>query len=1338
MAVQGIGAGSPLEKYTIEYESTFTVDEASAKAVKRTIDEISNTGVVKSGESALLRIEQDRLNTLERINLARSRESVVGNAAKIRSGEEALLAIEQARAETAIRINEAKMSSAVVGDAAKIRSGEEALLAIEASRLSKIDRINKAKSTSSVVGNAAGIRSGEEAILAIEQKRLLTAKALNAEKAKRVTVPTVASVKDTGVVTSGEIAAKELAARATKRLAAANEYTSGTFNRLLASQNAATNANREAIAALNGETAALNVETAALHKNTVAKQKNASTGTGGNTGGPIDELGQKKNSFGHKVFSTAQYTAAAAGIFAVASAFKEAGASIVEFDTASRTLSAVIQDLSLDKAKVLEKQLIGLGKAFGSSIEDINKSAILLGRAGIAQEDLIKSTEVVIKLSKITGDTLDSTSGAVISYLEVFGKAGETVDTLANKLAFMANESRLSTQDIETFSNFALAAADAAGLTVDSVSALATEFSKAGVNASTIGTQIRSLTKVFLDNSQGVKSFFADIGIVQANFQAELAAGGKQSNDAIVALSRNLASLTREEFNRVTASMDILQRNSLSLLRQQSEGIAEDIIALTTNAHDGIKAADVVLAGYVSNWEKLKAAMVDSIVSLDQTVGASGFIDKLLAFETLRINLQQAFLSDGISGATKVIKLSALSTAIRQKSLAVQKAEVEVATARNAAARIEAETRLQIAEGELLASQKRQAIINGEDPRAITNSLNEQVTAINENVIAAVESVQIHKERIALLDAEAKSSTVTASRLKEITSIREAEERSIKRAEKDLEAYNTQLDKAIKTKPPKDILALIGNTTKDTQALTTATLEFYKAGELAKGDAARPLNEIADSIAVIQSRIKELSSSKGVNGAFDGLLATTTDSTELLQANVAIYQKIKKVREEAAGGTQEEIEAANKIINAGKSIIEQNDLAIKQGNSILKIDAARLQTTERLLGNKRKTSIEEATQANLLVQNNLDTTDAVALAEAKLDLAEDIAMITENTLNYDKEGNVTKESALALQKALSDEKKAELDLTKQIESLNQKQIKNYTTQFNSQEAKIKAVQSERNSLNDFLGIEGELLSLENQRTQASIDRDTAIAEINRKVKEEGLEHNASKDLIAQQNKLYEEKSDLIDNQALRLSYNNQLAKESVRLLGDSLGSAIYDVTQGLDSWGDAAENFTKALMQAAIQLLVIKPLMDSIISAGGGGAGGAGFSIATAVGSFFGSANGNVYSSGSPDKRYATGGIVTRPVTFPQTDGDIGLMGEAGPEAILPLTRINGDLGVKAQVSGEMSTGSTEITIINESGIPMDLKETSRKKDDKGKEFVTMLMTTLNYNTNVRKAIKNL
>jgi hypothetical protein len=55
----------------------------------------------------------------------------------------------------------------------------------------------------------------------------------------------------------------------------------------------------------------------------------------------------------------------------------------------------------------------------------------------------------------------------------------------------------------------------------------------------------------------------------------------------------------------------------------------------------------------------------------------------------------------------------------------------------------------------------------------------------------------------------------------------------------------------------------------------------------------------------------------------------------------------------------------------------------------------------------------------------------------------------------------------------------------------------------------------------------------------------------------------------------------------------------------------------------------------------------------------------------------------------ARGAVISGPHLFRFGRGGIGLLGEAGPEAILPLKKINGRLGVTAEISGAPSSGMT-------------------------------------------------
>lgn len=95
----------------------------------------------------------------------------------------------------------------------------------------------------------------------------------------------------------------------------------------------------------------------------------------------------------------------------------------------------------------------------------------------------------------------------------------------------------------------------------------------------------------------------------------------------------------------------------------------------------------------------------------------------------------------------------------------------------------------------------------------------------------------------------------------------------------------------------------------------------------------------------------------------------------------------------------------------------------------------------------------------------------------------------------------------------------------------------------------------------------------------------------------------------------------------------------------------------------------------------------SLFSGGGGGAG-----IIDALGDgIWANAKGNVYSSAGLSAY--SGQVVNRPTIFPFARG-VGLMGEAGPEAILPLKRgSDGKLGVQAGGGGQPMVVNNNFTI---------------------------------------------
>jgi len=134
-----------------------------------------------------------------------------------------------------------------------------------------------------------------------------------------------------------------------------------------------------------------------------------------------------------------------------------------------------------------------------------------------------------------------------------------------------------------------------------------------------------------------------------------------------------------------------------------------------------------------------------------------------------------------------------------------------------------------------------------------------------------------------------------------------------------------------------------------------------------------------------------------------------------------------------------------------------------------------------------------------------------------------------------------------------------------------------------------------------------------------------------------------------------------------------------------LEDAIVNLTMtGKFSFRDFALSIINDLTRMVTRMLIIAPILQfiqSLLPGGGFATAGAnltgGGALATFIPGFSLNAKGNVFAQNGIVP-FAKGGIVNRPTVFPFADG-IGLMGEAGAEAILPLRRgRNGRLGVES------------------------------------------------------------
>ncbi len=135
-------------------------------------------------------------------------------------------------------------------------------------------------------------------------------------------------------------------------------------------------------------------------------------------------------------------------------------------------------------------------------------------------------------------------------------------------------------------------------------------------------------------------------------------------------------------------------------------------------------------------------------------------------------------------------------------------------------------------------------------------------------------------------------------------------------------------------------------------------------------------------------------------------------------------------------------------------------------------------------------------------------------------------------------------------------------------------------------------------------------------------------------------------------------------------FNFSLLK-TIESFGENMVDALASSIAYGEDLGDTMRRLAQDIAYATLKAILLRSIMGIF---GGGKIGGASAGVVP---------RGSVLP-------LARGGIVDRPTIFPMAHG-LGLMGEAGPEAVMPLTRTaGGELGVKAEGNG---SGEMNITM---------------------------------------------
>jgi hypothetical protein len=166
----------------------------------------------------------------------------------------------------------------------------------------------------------------------------------------------------------------------------------------------------------------------------------------------------------------------------------------------------------------------------------------------------------------------------------------------------------------------------------------------------------------------------------------------------------------------------------------------------------------------------------------------------------------------------------------------------------------------------------------------------------------------------------------------------------------------------------------------------------------------------------------------------------------------------------------------------------------------------------------------------------------------------------------------------------------------------------------------------------------------------------------------------------------------LDEQQKVLDKARAQQEEIAGVISSSFGDAFMSIVDGTSSVKDAFKSMASYIIKELFRIIVVQQMVNALAGALTGTS-AAPTSVPAPPPRPF--ANGNAFYGGNVIP-FAKGGVVGSPMMFPMAGGKTGLMGEAGPEAIMPLKRGKGG---KLGVSVEGNTGSVNVTNnINVSG----------------------------------------
>jgi len=911
-----------------------------------------------------------------------------------------------------------------------------------------------------------------------------------------------------------------------------------------------------------------------------------------------------------------------------------------------------------------------LGATTRFSAVEAAEGLLFLARAGFAVEEQIEAIPHVLNLATTAGMGLGQAADFASNILQAFRmEAGEML-RVVDALTIVANRSNTTVVQLAEAMKFAAPVAGALGISVEETAAAIGVLGDSGIQASMAGTNLRGIMAALLDvSTRGGQALsrmnlsLQQVSPTTENF-AEIfqtfAENGLTATDAVQLFGRRNAAAALvlaasagkiEELTEATAEYAGETERIAKLMEDTITGQWKAWISSLQEA--ALVSGDAGLTGSLKNLLSGLTSLTRVLAGVDGALGESSTTTRLWA-----AGLKGA--AYGLTVYVAIVTLAKLQTI--QFTLAIAANPIGIFAVALAALAAAVFFYRDSAEA---AVQKTEAY--NDSMAAAANSADQFADA----------QIKLNRALKTGNDLQAEGAMKTGISLSEAnTDALQKERNALEQELKDFEGTRAKID-AAQAKFERDrnaAIALNANTLgrsgfgsamlqrMDTRVpMPTPPAAFNEPGTGAEGMVARvqTMLEGVGATAVDVGNLMAENAPKDFGLAvLDAALESSAANTAKLRGELADFQTAVGDAKADVDAIADAIEAADKAsLDYAKMMAGLNEQLFIQKNGLTDTEIA-MRKAEQAVRVLSEAQREDFVDAETRIVNEAAykkfVEDRVVVVRALVKELHDLSAAEK----------AAAEAAKELARQHRDASKAAADYRAFIAGLEE-DVSFMESGMSSSEI---AIQRQLNNTRVMLEKQRELFRDKDSQFVSGIDEvafaDHFTAEMER-----------TEALIRRKQELQEQEAK-----------TNKAAAEAA----DAIQGSFEDVLFGAESATEAVKNLGRELAKVAFRSAfngaagsLFTDLGASFAGMFTGGGAGTTAGAPTAGGAV---AMGGVFSGGV--RRFAQGGVLDGPTSFPMRGG-MGLAGEAGPEAIMPLGRDGaGNLGVRGGVTVNMTVNT--------------------------------------------------